>query len=188
MKITKNQVSNLALLVFIGVFMFTPIGTTIKIWVNKAIAFSPSVIKEEKRRELKTYEWKLRNIQNEKELLDFSKVEGKVVLINFWATWCPPCIAEMPSLQSLYDDYQEEVVFLFVTFEDVEKVEPFLTKRQYNFPVYQPVTKIPRKLRSRSIPATYLIDKEGKIVIDKKGPADWNSSKVRKQIDELLSK
>ena len=109
------------------------------------------------------------------------------MFINFWATWCPPCIAEMPDLQELYNDYGEKITFLFVTNEDRETVSSFFTKKEYNLPAYQAIQKAPEQLYSRSIPATYLINKQGEIVINKTGAASWNSKKVRSQIDQLLS-
>ncbi|NER15542.1 redoxin domain-containing protein [Leptobacterium flavescens] len=187
MKLSKNQLSNLGLLIFIVVFLFTPVGKTLKIWTNRLLAFSPSVVSVEDRSSLSTYEWNLNQISGDRTgSFDFRDAEGKVVLVNLWATWCPPCIAEMPSLQELYNDYKEEVVFLFVTHEEQERVLSFLNKNGYNIPVFQPLTTIPEEINSNSIPATFLIDKNGKIAIKKKGAADWNSNTVRNQIDQLV--
>jgi len=186
MKINKNQLSNIGILLFLIVFIFTPVGTTIKIWVNKAIAFNPSVISEEKRETLTDYNWVIKDLVNNTNY-SLNTAKGEVILINFWATWCPPCIAEMPDLQELYNDYGDKVTFLFVTNEDRETVSSFFTKRGYNLPAYQALSKAPEQLYSRSIPATYLINKQSEIVINKTGTASWNSKKVRDQIDQLLS-
>ena len=107
--------------------------------------------------------------------------------MNFWATWCPPCIAEMPSIQALYNDYNENVVFLFVTNDDFEIVNKFKTKKGFNFKVYQPINEVPENLMTRSIPRTFIINKAGEIVVDESGAVDWNSQKVRQQFDQLLS-
>ncbi|NAS32757.1 redoxin family protein [Flavobacteriaceae bacterium R38] len=187
MKLTKNQISNLALLLFIGIFLFTPVGATIKIWANRIIAFSPSVVSEDKREVLTNYNWTIKDLTNNVDY-NLNSAKGKVVLINFWATWCPPCIAEMPDLQKLYDEYGDKIVFLFVTNENAKTVNTFFNKNGYKLPVYQSRKKAPEILFSRSIPTTYLIDKEGKIVIEKTGAADWDSKKVKDQIDLLLSK
>ena len=103
-----------------------------------------------------------------------------------WATWCPPCVAEMPSLQDLYNDYKDQVVFVFVTSEGAEKVTPFMEKNNYNLPIYNMMSKEPDLLSTQSIPTTYLINKKGEIVIKKTGAANWNSTKVRNQLDELI--
>ena len=108
-------------------------------------------------------------------------------MINFWATWCPPCIAEMPSLQALYDDYSDKVEFLFVTNEDFKTVDTFKKKKDFNFEVYNPVGTIPQSLQTSSIPRTFIINKKGEIVVDESGAVDWNSTTVRGQLDQLLS-
>ena len=109
------------------------------------------------------------------------------MLVNLWATWCPPCIAEMPDLQALYNEYGDRVEFLFVTQENKETVQQFLNKKGYTIPVYIPTSKTPEELSSRSIPATYLIDKKGAIVINKKGAANWDSTSVKEEIERLLA-
>jgi len=187
MKITKNQVSNLALLLFIALFLFTPVGTSIKIWVNRIVAFSPSVVSEENREILSDYNWSVKNLASN-NTYHFKDAQGKVVLINFWATWCPPCIAEMPELQALYNDYKDKITFLFVTNENKDIVYSFFNKKGYDLPAFQSIQNAPKVLASRSIPATYVIDKQGAIVIKKTGAADWNSKTVRDQLDLLLSK
>ncbi|MEL4307292.1 TlpA family protein disulfide reductase [Joostella sp. CR20] len=184
MKITKSQISNLVFLILVAVLLFTPIGTQIKVFITRLIATSPTVNTISKSEQLTNYDWDLRNLEGEQ--LSFSSLKNKVVLVNFWATWCPPCIAEMPSLQNLYADYKEEVVFLFVSNEDTAVLEKFMEKHSYNFPVFNVFSEVPKQLVSKSIPATFLISKDGTIVIDEKGAAKWDSEEVRNTIDDLL--
>ena len=120
------------------------------------------------------------------KLMKLSELKGKVVLLNFWATWCPPCVAEMPSIQKLYDDYKDKVEFVFVSNEDWTTIDTFYKDKGYDLPTYNILSKVPDQLVSNSIPATFVIDKNGVIVVDKKGPADWNSHKIRSLLDELL--
>ena len=68
--------------------------------------------------------------------INLSELKGKVVLLNYWATWCPPCIAEMPDLEELYQAYKTQVDFYFVTNDDPEKVSIFMKKHEYTFPIY----------------------------------------------------
>ena len=92
-------------------------------------------------------------------------------------------------IQKLYNDYKDKVEFVFVTTESWNTVQTFFDKYEYNLPVYNAATMPPQKLsETNSIPASYLIDKNGLIVINKVGAADWNSSNVRKLLDELISK
>ena len=113
-------------------------------------------------------------------------IKGKVVILNFWAIWYPPCIAEKPSFQTLYDDYKNSVVFLFVTTDTPEKVKAFKEKHGYTLPSYFQQDGPPAALYSTSLPASYVIDKHGNIVVKKFRAADWNSSKFRVTLDELI--
>lgn len=185
MKITRNQISNLIFLLLIVMMLFTPVGKHVKIWVNRLLAFSPSVTAVENRKVLDNYHWELRSANGKP--FHFEDARGKIIIVNFWATWCPPCIAEMPALQELYNDYKDKVVFIFATHERSDVINSFLTKNEYDLPVFNPVTGPPQTLTSKSIPATYLIDKKGEIIISKSGAANWNSKKVRTLIDKLLS-
>ncbi|MBC9795284.1 TlpA family protein disulfide reductase [Sinomicrobium weinanense] len=184
MKISKQQMSNLALLLFAVLILFTPAGTTVKIWVNRLIAFSPSETPVEDRDNIGSYNWDLRSADG--KIYDFNAARDKVVLVNFWATWCPPCLAEMPDMQRLYESYGNKVVFLFVTGEDMGEVKEFLGKKKWNLPVYTPMTRAPEKMYSSSIPATWILDKKGNMVVQKKGAADWDSDKVKALLDRLL--
>ncbi len=157
----------------------------IQVFIQKGLAMiSPSVISEEKRESVSDYNWKLEDLEGIQ--VNFNSSKDKVVLINFWATWCPPCIAEMPSLHKLYDDYKDKVDFYFVSNEKVEVLNEFLSKNNYSFKVHIPKTKYPEVFDVSGIPRTFLIGKKGNIVIDKTGAANWNSEKVRSQIDILL--
>jgi hypothetical protein len=93
----------------------------------------------------------------------------------------------MPSMQDLYNDYGDKVTFMFVTSDDRQKVENFLKRKNLDLPVYYPASETPETLKSKLLPTTYIINKEGKIVVAETGAADWNSSKTRTLIDGLLS-
>ena len=91
-------------------------------------------------------------------------------------------------IQKLYDDYKDKVAFVFVTNEDWPIVEGFFTKNSYNLTVYNAVIAPPNSFtKTNSIPATYLIDKNGNILISKTGSADWNSKKIRNLLNELIA-
>jgi thiol-disulfide isomerase/thioredoxin len=145
---------------------------------------SAEILEPENRVILSTFNWNLLDEDNQR--INFSKAKGKVVLINFWATWCPPCIAEMDSLEELYKAYGNEVVFMFVTNDDMELVDAFKTKKGYTLPVYNPLTQIPKEFETRSIPRTFILNKKGEIVVDEKGAVDWNSEDVHQTLNDLL--
>lgn len=185
MKITKKQRNNIIFILFIAVLIIPQTRQPIQILLHKGLAlFSPSIVAKEERIQLTDYNWNL--VDENGNAYNFNEANGKVVFINFWATWCPPCIAEMPSMEKLYKDYKNEVVFLFVSNEKQEVISKFKSKNSYNFIVYASVTKHPEIFETRSIPRTYILDKKGNIAIDKSGAADWNSASVRKLLDTLL--
>jgi len=186
MKISKPKKKNLIFLVAITLLIIPQSRKPIQVFLNKGLTiFSPSVIDSEDRKVLNNYNWQLED--SEGNIFNYESTKGKVVLINFWATWCPPCIAEIPNLDKLYSDYKDKVVFLFVSNEENEIISKFYKKSEYSFKVYKAKSKYPQEFNVRSIPRTFLIDKKGKIVIDKTGASNWNSQKVRTIIDELLS-
>lgn len=186
MKLFKNQWSNIIIAVIILALLIPGTRKPIQIFFNKAFSFSPGVTSVEDRSSIENYEWVLE--RNNREKANLSDYEGQVVIINFWATWCPPCIAEMPSFQELYEDYQDRVVFLFVSSEDHQTVRGFLNRKNFTLPAYRPMTEAPEPLNGKTLPTTYLLDKSGKIVIEKVGAADWNSEGVRNILEELLAK
>ncbi len=180
MKITKKSIYNLLFLIIIGLLLYPPTKT----YFIRLVSFSPSIIKSEKRAVLNNYNWSLKGLNTDD--VDFNKLKGKVVFINFWATWCPPCVAEIPSIQKLYNDYKNEVIFIFVSNENWEVINDFYKKNNYDLPTYNPVTNLPKIFQVNSIPTSFVINKKGEVVINKSGAADWNSSKFRSLLNELI--
>ncbi len=163
--------------VFILLLLIPQTGKPLRVFISRTLAFSPTVQSVDERQVLENYQWKLRSLDG--EIVDFESFKGKKILVNFWATWCPPCIAEMPSFQALYNDYQDNAVFLFVSNEKHPDLTKFITKYGYNLPIYQAITENPKALESNSLPTTFLTDENGHILIKKVGAANWNSEKVR---------
>lgn len=187
MKLTKGHYKNLAFLVIVAMLITPQTRTPIQVFVNKGLAlFGPSVTEEEEREAIGEVNWVL--MDSKGETLPFETLKGKVTLVNFWATWCPLCIAEMPSMQELYNGYKDKIAFVFISDERPETVSKFLSEKGYTFSAYKPLSKHPEVFNVRSIPRTFLIDASGNIVIDKMGAANWNSETVRNTIDDLLDK
>lgn len=184
MRIKRETISNLVFVLILALLLFTPVGFHARVLVSKIFSFSPSELNKEEQLLLSSYNWELSGLNN--ETFDFKNVEGKVVLVNFWATWCPPCVAEMPSLQELHADYGDQVKFVMIANDEREKVKVFLEDKGYDFTVYFETTAAPKQLASTSIPTTFIIDKKGKIVIRKTGAANWNSTSTRELLENLL--
>jgi len=132
------------------------------------------------------YNWQLADING--QAVNFAEFEGKVVFVNFWATWCGPCLGEMPEIQKLYDKFKDNknVVFVLVTNEDTKTINQFVDKKKYTFPVYTALSNPPNKFATKSIPTTFLIDKKGNIIIHKVGAANWSGKKVIETIENAL--
>ncbi|MDN6310054.1 MAG: TlpA family protein disulfide reductase [Flavobacteriaceae bacterium] len=180
----KKHWSNIIFGVFVVLLIVPQTRMPIQVFINKIIAFSPSEIDADDRSRLEHYNWILMD-ESEKDI-NFNQSKDRVVIINYWATWCAPCIAEMPSFQNLYSEYKDEVDFYFVTNEESEKSESFMSKNDYVLPYYRQRSQAPELLQSSSLPTTYMISKDGEIVMKKIGAANWNSDKVRNTIDEHL--
>ena len=170
--------------------MFTPAGMPLRALLIKGVSYVTSRVEnleiaKEDRLKLNDYNWQL--ITADKHSYNLQDYKGKVVLINNWATWCPPCVAEMPSLAKLHEQYNERVVFLFVAQDKPEKVAAFLHKNNLNIPVVFMQSDTPQLLQSSSIPTTFIINKQGEIVVKKTGAADWNSGQVHKILDKLIN-
>ncbi len=186
MSFLKKHWSNILFFAFLALLIFPQTRMPIQVFVQRLISFSPSEKSEAERETIQDYNWKLQQLNGED--VNFSQSKGKVVIVNFWATWCPPCVAEMPSFQKLYDVYGDKVDFYFVTSEKTERVETFMKKNGYTLPVFLQTSEATKQLESSVLPTTYLISKSGVIIIDEEGAADWNSSKMRMLLDELLTK
>lgn len=109
------------------------------------------------------------------ETLSFEEYRGKKVLLNFWATWCGPCVGEMPAFQKLADEYPDELVILAVNCsEDQGTVQKFIQSKGYTFPVVLDTDSAIQAMFGgiTSIPLTVIIDEEGYIVTASAGAAD----------------
>ncbi|WP_394666778.1 TlpA family protein disulfide reductase [uncultured Chryseobacterium sp.] len=130
------------------------------------------------------------SVRNENgEITETSQLRGKVIFINFWASWCPPCRAEFPSVQKLYDRYRsnEDMVFLTVNLDDEMILgKNYLQKEKFTIPFLVPNSSIPKELYSGSIPATIVLDKIGKIRMHHSGMADYSKASFYQEIETLL--
>lgn len=184
MKFGRKQYINSALIIGIVLLLFTPVGFYARGLLGRLLSSSASVLKTELQLSVENYDWEMMGANG--QTFNFEQARDKVVFINFWATWCPPCVAEMPSLQILYNEYGDKVMFLFVAQDGAEKVTSFIDHKGYDLPVYFSITEAPSLLSAKLLPTTYLLDKNGKIIIAETGAADWNSQKTREILDKLL--
>lgn len=118
-----------------------------------------------------------------------SDQEGKIVLLNFWATWCGPCVREMPAFEKLHGEYGEDVVILAVNcLEDTETVDAFITENEYTFPIaYDTEGTVNMRYPTQGIPYTLIIDGDGIIQKIYVGAADAETQyqEYKGAIDEI---
>lgn len=111
------------------------------------------------------------------------ELKGKVLFINIWASWCSPCVKEMPTIQSLYDvvKAQNNIEVILLSMDEApEKAVMFLRSRSLGIPTYFPTAKLPEVLQSAGLPTTFVISKEGQIIYKKEGAADYSASVFKK--------
>jgi thiol-disulfide isomerase/thioredoxin len=128
----------------------------------------------------------LKLIDAEGKTKSLEEFKGKVIFLNFWATWCPPCIAEMPSINKLHKEMGDEVAFVLLSFDDdFEKAKAFDKRKGYDLPIYAPASNLPTMLQSSSLPTTYVIDTKGNLALTHKGMADYYNEDFIEFLNEL---
>ncbi|NJM93497.1 MAG: TlpA family protein disulfide reductase [Cytophagales bacterium] len=129
------------------------------------------------------FNWHL--IDAQENQLSLAQFKGKTIFINLWATWCPPCVAEMPSIQKLYETQGQEVEFILLSRdEDFAKALAFTQSKGYTFPVYTSASATPPVFQAQAIPTTFVIDPNGQIIYRHSGMAQYDGASFK----ELLNK
>ena len=117
--------------------------------------------------------------------------KGKIVLLNFWATWCPPCRQEMPSINRLWAAMKNSSFTIMAVSggETRTTVEKFITDNKYTYPIYlDPEGKLGTAFSASSIPTTYIIDKQGKAIAGIQGGKEYDTEEMIGLLKELASK
>ena len=121
--------------------------------------------------------------------VSLSSLKGKVVFINFWATWCPPCIHEMPSIDKLKKTFKgnDNIVFLMVDVDGkIDKSSKWMKNKKFDLPVYVPVGNIPPDYLGGAIPTTVILDKSGDMIARMEGGRDYTDPQIVKALNELV--
>ncbi len=175
----KNLVYIVLLIVIGGVLMipnvrnylrnqFFPIAT-----INKAVTISEN-----------DFDIELRGINTENTNL--KSLKNKTLFLNFWGTWCPPCRKEWPTIQAMYDSRKDKMNFALIAMQDQEEnVRKFLKENNYTVPVYIVESPISESILPKVFPTTFLIDKNGKILLKEDAYKDWNSESSLQFIDSV---
>ena len=120
--------------------------------------------------------------------INLSDFGGKTVFFNVWATWCPPCKAEMPSIQNLYEEVKDENIqfVMLSTDRDFEKAKKYKKQHGYSFPIYRMGSNFPAALNGNSIPRTYVLDGKGAIRMEHTGMAQYDTEKFKDFLSEII--
>ncbi len=121
-------------------------------------------------------------------VVSLNSLKGKVVFINFWATWCPPCIHEMPSINDMKRSFEgnDHIEFLMVDVDSkIEQSSAFMNKNNYNLPVYIPASEIPSDYLGGAIPTTVILNKKGEMVGRMEGGRDYSDPQIISALNEL---
>jgi thiol-disulfide isomerase/thioredoxin len=115
------------------------------------------------------------------EILNINSFNGKKVFVNLWATWCPPCRKEMPSIAKLYQSVDtSKAVFIMLSLDDnFDKARSYVNKQKLNLPIYYPVENLPKLFNVSGIPTTFIFNEQGMLVQRVDGGDDFNTAKYK---------
>ncbi len=187
----KKHKSDILFVVFVllmFIFPKNPLRILLTDMMGKARTVVESFELNKKDRKIlsdKDLEWQL--VTMDGQVVSLAQFSDKPVLINVWATWCPPCVAELPSLEKLYQDYGDRVHFIFLADDNPDKVQDFLARKNLKIPVYFSATARPFVLKSGSIPTTFILDKNHRLRVKKTGAMNWNAAKIRNLLDKYIA-
>jgi thiol-disulfide isomerase/thioredoxin len=187
-KISFSNILTLLFILFIAAYLFS---ARVKSWVIMGllvVGFYNPHVPETKPGEKLLKAPAMVVQSSDGKVIDLQQQKGKVVFINFWATWCPPCLAELPSINDLYQKVKDNPNIIFLSI-DVDNTLPksslLLQKKGYLFPVYGGAQNLPRDFFSGTIPTTLVIDKKGLVVFNHTNLANYDDEKFKEYITAL---
>lgn len=182
----KKYISNGIFIAILALVLFVPSAKALLIQGLMQVGIFNPDVPSEKNTAQPTIDLKFKD-QNGK-IVSLNDLKGKVVFLNFWATWCPPCLAEMPSINKLYEQNKtnEDVVFIMLDADsNFEKANGYMKRKSYHMPVYQMASGVPEQIFAGSLPTTVVFDKQGRLSFQHTGPANYNSQKFTGFIEKL---
>jgi len=186
-RLTFDRILTVLLVIFVVAYLYSP---RVKSWVIMGLMmvgfFKPDIPKHSEK-PVPAPQMQVQDVNG--RVTDLQQLKGKVVFINFWATWCPPCLAELPSINALYQKVKNNPHIVFLTIDidnNLQKSTQFLQNKGYTFTVYggNPA-QVSDKLYENGIPTTLVIDKKGNIVFNHFNRANYNDDKFEQFISGL---
>lgn len=194
-KTKKSLIEYGVIIVIFGGLYFTGLHTEVLGFLQRGILatgiMNPDLDKKDDIAVLENYpqaDFSLNLINSKGEQVAMEELRGKVIFMNVWATWCPPCIAEMPGINKLYKDVDKEnVAFIMLSVDqDFQKAIDYNNRKGYDFEVYKTTGGMPQMYNSQSIPTTYVIDSEGNLVLTHMGMGDYNTKDFKKFLEDQI--
>ena len=185
--LTKKNIGNALFVILFLIIILVPSAKALVMQGLMEIGlFKPSIDKPKNTLKADLSAIKFKDSKN--NMVSLSDFKGKVVFVNFWATWCPPCLAEMPSVNKLYQQFEDEdsVIFLLVDADsNFTKAQAYFDRKKYTMPIYTFASSLPKEIYSGSLPTTVVFDKKGRIAYNGVGAANYASPKFISFIKEL---
>ncbi|CAN5361394.1 hypothetical protein BH23BAC1_BH23BAC1_45090 [soil metagenome] len=196
-KDTKNMIQWTVLIAIMAIVYFTGFHTEV-IGTFQRVILATGIIKPQTNTSVASieeyemadkdnylYDFKLLNVNGQK--VNLKDLEGKIVFFNIWATWCPPCIAEMPNIHSLYKKTDPaKIAFVMLSVDkNQQKAKDFIQKKKYEFPVYFPGGSTLADFQANVIPTTFILDTNGKILTRHEGMADYDNAEFINYLEKL---
>lgn len=182
----KNIFNTVLVILFMAVIFVPSAKAMVLEGLMKAGFFAPDTSAPDKMPVKELAGIRFRDVSG--KITDLGNLKGKVIFLNFWATWCPPCIAEMPGINKLYEKYKNDsdVVFILADADgDLAKSQKFMGRRKFSLPVYAFASEVPDVLFQGSLPTTIVFDRQGRIVYNEAGAANYGHQKFIAFINRL---
>jgi thiol-disulfide isomerase/thioredoxin len=183
-----KNISNTALVVLLLVLAFVPPAKALVLeGLMKVGFFKPDIDNHSPAEETGNLSG-IRFRDKAGKIVDLGNLRGKVIFLNFWATWCPPCLAEMSGVNKLYEHFKsdDQVIFLLADADgDLDKSQKFMDRKHYQLPVYIAASAIPEQLFKGSLPTTIVFDKKGRISYQESGAANYGDVNFIRFINKL---
>ncbi len=177
---------NIIYVIIIAVLSAFALIKPLRNFVSEQIAMSPTVAKINNATILpdEVLDIDLKGINTTSTNL--KNLRGKVLFLNFWGTWCPPCRTEWPTIEKLYQLRKDKMEFVLIAMQDQEEdVKKFLKENNYSAPVYIAESPLDPKVLPVAFPTTYLIGKDGRILKKEDSSMDWSKDSVLEFIDNV---
>jgi len=203
LKILKIIIAGMAICIAFLSYKFYEVNNDLKdykkYYKELSIMYLNEVIEAPKLEAPSSEDMKVSTIDFESNMLQFSDLDnniftiqdfkGKNLFINYWATWCNPCLAEMPYMAELYENYkgQDDLIFLYLSREKLDTIKNYIPKDESlkNLPIYKIVTD-DEFFATSGIPTTFIVNSKGEVVVKDVGSAFWNDESVFKFLDQLI--